>query len=733
MRKFSHIVLSTGRSRFVCHRGCFVKKPHSTLPVQFRKDVFPSELEQIRKRRKQLGLPDIPPEHIPSTGLGLVGLALSGGGIRSATFSLGVIQALAKHEFLKKVDYLSTVSGGGFTGSCLSSVLNAKDTGSEQDRFPLHYQVGAKEPLGVGHLRNSAHYLAPGGLLDKIRIPALVLRGVLSNLFIFLLIIFMLVLATEVVYEVGQHLQVPLTNLLLGGLTVFIVLAIGFPVIARWLRGGSSWTQRHFWEMMFTVVLLLVLCTVFLIPIFILVDQAIDTSWEEVKESVTANLLRPFEGRDYTQWLVVFGVLVIFMLASRASEQVSQVGGKIILIALGLLGPAVLGMIYLALVVLQIDSPFITPDELFSLDVEYVEDLSDEKITPNLRRQFTENQIRLSKNAEVITLQKDVRWLIRDYERAFSLVREHGDLSVYPDFQDALSRNKIPQGLILSMERKGYTMDPITFSAPELRYNQYEISGSRLYSVDYDHSGDVWSLEQVVAPALLIEVLESTSYDLQISDAPSGTFINEGASLSDDDRELAIRFIEEGNLQDLVVVVDNSTLPFAKPEEFVRIFREALEAALKDIRATVRMAVFWFDGDVHPVVGFTPLTKINKQTLIQTLYRGDDQNVPRLDFKGQLSNTPAALVRAMREITEEGRPRVKKSILLISDGIIDVDGKGHDYELEGWIRGEFAEDAAEAGISIYGIALSKNASFRLFHALARKTKGAFYPVFEAHN
>ena len=43
----------------------------------------------------------------------LVGLALSGGGIRSATFNLGVLQALAKYGLLRKFDYLSTVSGGG--------------------------------------------------------------------------------------------------------------------------------------------------------------------------------------------------------------------------------------------------------------------------------------------------------------------------------------------------------------------------------------------------------------------------------------------------------------------------------------------------------------------------------------------------------------------------------------------------------------------------------------------
>src|SRR6185369_470264 len=47
----------------------------------------------------------------------LFGLAFSGGGIRSATFNLGVLQALAELGVLAKVDYLSTVSGGGYIGS----------------------------------------------------------------------------------------------------------------------------------------------------------------------------------------------------------------------------------------------------------------------------------------------------------------------------------------------------------------------------------------------------------------------------------------------------------------------------------------------------------------------------------------------------------------------------------------------------------------------------------------
>ena len=48
---------------------------------------------------------------------GGVALCFSGGGIRSATFNLGVLQELAKNKWLHQVDYLSTVSGGGYIGA----------------------------------------------------------------------------------------------------------------------------------------------------------------------------------------------------------------------------------------------------------------------------------------------------------------------------------------------------------------------------------------------------------------------------------------------------------------------------------------------------------------------------------------------------------------------------------------------------------------------------------------
>ncbi|MBA2935270.1 hypothetical protein HZF05_14375 [Sphingomonas sp. CGMCC 1.13654] len=78
-------------------------------------------LEQRRKHIAKLNLDftetDIPP--------GSMGLALSGGGIRSATISLGFVQAITRHKRLLDFDYLSTVSGGGYFGSFLRSLFVA--------------------------------------------------------------------------------------------------------------------------------------------------------------------------------------------------------------------------------------------------------------------------------------------------------------------------------------------------------------------------------------------------------------------------------------------------------------------------------------------------------------------------------------------------------------------------------------------------------------------------------
>ena len=157
-----------------------------------------AEWDYIRRYR---GFPNGEPDVRPT-----FGLALSGGGVRSATIALGVMQALAKAGKLQKFDYLSTVSGGGYTGSSLTwftSRFCTPPSGTTATTFPFGVDpparafvptvVPAKGPptLAAEHklliyLRQHANYLIPGNGINAISGVAMVLRGILVNLFIWL-------------------------------------------------------------------------------------------------------------------------------------------------------------------------------------------------------------------------------------------------------------------------------------------------------------------------------------------------------------------------------------------------------------------------------------------------------------------------------------------------------------------------------------------------------------------
>ncbi|HKE61596.1 MAG TPA: patatin-like phospholipase family protein [Nitrospira sp.] len=91
-------------------------------------------------------------------------LCLSGGGIRSATFGLGVLQGLARQSLLKQFDYLSTVSGGGYIGSWLTAWIHRHPNGvtgvmNELQRPPSDTRDPEPEPLKW--LRRYSNYLSP--------------------------------------------------------------------------------------------------------------------------------------------------------------------------------------------------------------------------------------------------------------------------------------------------------------------------------------------------------------------------------------------------------------------------------------------------------------------------------------------------------------------------------------------------------------------------------------------
>lgn len=101
-----------------------------------------AELSEVKRRRPD----ESDAEHT------LVGLAFSGGGIRSATFGLGVLEGLKRQNVLRRVDLLSTVSGGGYIGAWLSAACK---------RHPNWREPGADWIPSIRHLRRYSNYLSP--------------------------------------------------------------------------------------------------------------------------------------------------------------------------------------------------------------------------------------------------------------------------------------------------------------------------------------------------------------------------------------------------------------------------------------------------------------------------------------------------------------------------------------------------------------------------------------------
>ncbi|MCB0524000.1 MAG: hypothetical protein H6576_12045 [Lewinellaceae bacterium] len=110
------------------------------------------EKEQLRQRRKKLNM-----EHGTPDQENWFGIALSGGGIRSATINMGILKTLNKFGIVQQADYMSSVSGGGYTHSYVQGTV--KKEGSF-DKLFTDEQIGA--------MRQHGEYLTPRKGLGKL-------------------------------------------------------------------------------------------------------------------------------------------------------------------------------------------------------------------------------------------------------------------------------------------------------------------------------------------------------------------------------------------------------------------------------------------------------------------------------------------------------------------------------------------------------------------------------------
>lgn len=156
--------------------------------------VYPPELAdkecaKIRGRRSQAVPHATSPEVIPEYGdnglpVDTVGVALSGGGIRSATFCLGVFRALARIGKIRSIDFLSTVSGGGYAGSFLGGLYVPRPDGPKPTTERVEDDLLGLSSKPVDWLRENGRYMSPNGAGDTLLAGAVALRNWIAVMFV---------------------------------------------------------------------------------------------------------------------------------------------------------------------------------------------------------------------------------------------------------------------------------------------------------------------------------------------------------------------------------------------------------------------------------------------------------------------------------------------------------------------------------------------------------------------
>ena len=224
-------------------------------------DAFPRSLEKIHRIRLDAIYQAIHKKKQTA-------LCLSGGGIRSGTFALGILQGLARHNLLNKFHFLSTVSGGGYIGSWLSAWVHRHPQGLSGVTADLANTTPRTkvdpDPDPIRFLRRYSSFITPKvGLLtaDTWTFVAIYLRNLLLNWMVFIPLLLAVLTLPRFIVSVTITDPIPKSWATISGFEVFsrhFFLAVGFiftvwglayimfnrPTLKEELRQASQFWRR---------------------------------------------------------------------------------------------------------------------------------------------------------------------------------------------------------------------------------------------------------------------------------------------------------------------------------------------------------------------------------------------------------------------------------------------------------------------------------------------------------
>jgi choline dehydrogenase-like flavoprotein len=251
-----------------------------------------AESEAICERRKHVTSPESEQDLLDGDQWtdNVTGLGLSGGGVRSATLNLGILQALAGAHWLRRIDFLSTASGGSYIGAFLGRFFDhlrhstLETEGRRRSIYPpgperVEQELTNPKSPEIAWLRKNANYIAPAGAGDVRFDLAVFLRNLFSVHFVVGMFVFALFgLANAVRYGLfdksvtifGLILpgkgDLPLGYLLQMGLGPFfspwfilfelILLFLVLPRMAGYWMASQDDHERYHWPGLFLVMIL---------------------------------------------------------------------------------------------------------------------------------------------------------------------------------------------------------------------------------------------------------------------------------------------------------------------------------------------------------------------------------------------------------------------------------------------------------------------------------------------
>lgn len=173
---------------------------------------------------------------------------------------------------------------------------------------------------------------------------------------------------------------------------------------------------------------------------------------------------------------------------------------------------------------------------------------------------------------------------------------------------------------------------------------------------------------------------------------------------------------------DVIFLLDNSGSMIANDPQFIT--REVVTEFLMNLKEGFRVGMVIFDREATLI---ETLSSVNTVEDAQRFMKSLD----RIDYKGQFTNTPSGVERAVYELKSNGREDAEKIIILLTDGIVDTGNKEQDLAGEEWLRDQLAMDCKKAGIRVFGIAFTEMADYRLIQTIAVKTEGEYFRTFHS--